>query len=211
MNPNEKLFQELKRFQELVEEDQPPHNQKPVQHYMTQYLQAMKRNYPLQDSDRHALKSLQQVLHLKDEEVMEIERRLAKAARQTNETASNTGRISSPPNPNPPQLNRPQIQSKAAVAQDQLKVLKALESHSLTLKDLTYRTGLPLLTLQTIVQTLWSKGYIDRLSAPLLHWIFPILKPKRDRQQPIREDEFLSLTLTGYFHLHPLIRVERGS
>lgn len=88
------------------------------------------------------------------------------------------------------------------VSQAQQSILRALETHSLTLKDLTYRTGLPLPTLQTVVQSLRQRGYVDLLSAPLLYWIFPRLKPKRDRQQSIAEDEFLSLTSTGYFHLH---------
>lgn len=105
-----------------------------------------------------------------------------------------------------------QIQFKAAetqATQDQLKILRTLETHSLTLEDLTYRTGLSLPTLQSLVQRLRKQGYIDLLSAPLLHWMFPMLKPLRDRQQPIGENDFLSLTSTGYFHLHPLIQVAR--
>jgi len=105
-----------------------------------------------------------------------------------------------------------QIQSNATETQtthNQLKILRALDTHSLTLQDLTYKTGLPLPALQTIVQTLRSKGYIDLLSAPLLHWIVPGLKARRDRQQAIAEDEFLALTLIGYFHLHPLMQVSK--
>ncbi len=97
-------------------------------------------------------------------------------------------------------------------SETQKTILRALETHSLTLKDLTYRTGLSLSTLQPVVQTLRQRGDIDLLSAPLLHWIVPGLKPRRDRQPPIGEEEFLSLTLTGYFRLHPLIRLmNRGT
>jgi hypothetical protein len=105
-----------------------------------------------------------------------------------------------------------QIQLKAVATQatqDQLKILRALETHSLTLEDLMYRTGLSLPIVQSLVQRLRKQGYIDLLSAPLLHWIFPGLKPTSDRQQPIQQDDFLSLTVAGYFHLHPLIQVAR--
>jgi hypothetical protein len=96
--------------------------------------------------------------------------------------------------------------------QAQLKILEALETHTLTLEDLTYTTGLPLHKIQTVVTNLRKQGYIDLLSAPLLHWIFPMLKPMPDRQQPIPEDEFLSLTASGYLRLHPLIQVaKRGA
>ncbi|KAM3115512.1 hypothetical protein [Phormidesmis sp. 146-33] len=101
------------------------------------------------------------------------------------------------------QLQKSIIQASKA----EREILSALEPHSLTLKDLTYRTGRSLPTIQTAVQTLRKKGYVDLLSAPLIHWMFPGLKPRRDRQQPIAEEEFLSLTATGYLHLHPLIRV----
>jgi hypothetical protein len=108
-----------------------------------------------------------------------------------------------------------QIQSKVEATQitrNQLKILRALEPHSLTLKDLTYHTGLPLEILKSLVQNLRHKGHIDLLSAPLLYWLFPGLKPMRDRQTPLPENEFLSLTATGYFRLHPVIRVaQRGN
>jgi tetratricopeptide (TPR) repeat protein len=129
MNPSEKVFQELKRQQkalsltdsdtqsvnpDLAPDGQPP-NQKDIDFYKKQYQDAMERQYPLLDSDRRELESLQQVLHLKYEEVLEIEQQLhmtlrskneggveieqqlANTVLQTNETAFDSGRIPSPP------------------------------------------------------------------------------------------------------------------
>ena len=106
------------------------------------------------------------------------------------------------------------IQSQAKTNQtkaEQLAILRALDTHSLTLKDLTYRTGLSLPTLETLVTDLRVKGYVDLLSAPLLHWVFPRLKPMRDRQKPLAEDDYLYLTSRGYFRLHPIIQIARGN
>lgn len=108
--------------------------------------------------------------------------------------------------------NLKQIQQQVTLtqaSQAQRKILKALDTHPLTLQDLIYITGLPLTTLRTEVAHLRQKGCVDLLSAPLLHWILPNLKPLRNRQTPIDDDEFLSLTASGYFHLHPLIQVAR--
>lgn len=92
MNPNEQAYEALKRWQKalsLTDSDtqlgppnpgqgnQPPADLKDVEFYKKRYQEAMERGYPLSDRDRRELESLQQVLHLRDEDVWAIEQQLA--------------------------------------------------------------------------------------------------------------------------------------
>ncbi|KAM3092173.1 hypothetical protein ACKFKG_23020 [Phormidesmis sp. 146-35] len=105
-------------------------------------------------------------------------------------------------------LDRHQQQEFATQASEaEWEILKALETHPLRTKDLTYSIGLPLAVTRTVVQALWQKGYVELLSAPLAYCVFPGLRRASDRQKRLAEDEFLSLTSTGYLRLHPLIQV----
>lgn len=52
--------------------------------YQHHYLQASRRKYPISDSDRHALKSLQQVLRLSENDVLIVEKRIETARRSMN-------------------------------------------------------------------------------------------------------------------------------
>lgn len=101
MNPNEKAYEALKRWQKALsltdsdtqlvppnrnQENQPSANPKDVEFYKKQYQEAMERGYPLSERDRRELESLRQVLHLKEEDTLAIEQQLAKTVLQTNET-----------------------------------------------------------------------------------------------------------------------------
>ncbi len=97
-------------------------------------------------------------------------------------------------------------ESAIQASAEQIAILKALETHPLRTKDLAHSIGLPLARAQTLVQTLWQKGYIDDLSVPLLYYVFPGLRKPEYRQQPVAVDQFLALTTTGYFHLHPILQ-----
>lgn len=92
MNPNQPAYEALKRWQKALsltdsdtqlvppnsgQENQSPANPKDVEFYKKQYQEAIERGgYPLSDRDRRELESLQQVLHLRDEDVQAIEQQL---------------------------------------------------------------------------------------------------------------------------------------
>ncbi len=83
------------------------------------------------------------------------------------------------------------------------QILKALVNYKLTTEDLAHTIGRSQSTTQILVQSLWSKGFIDYLNAPILFTIFPTLRNRRYRQTPVSPDAFLTLTSKGYFHLYP--------
>jgi hypothetical protein len=87
----------------------------------------------------------------------------------------------------------------------ELAVLKALEKRPLTVKGLVHMVGLSLDQSWTIVQTLWQKGYIDRATNSIIHKVFPMLQNRQRTCRTIDTDTYLTLTATGYFHLHPVI------
>ncbi len=93
--------------------------------------------------------------------------------------------------------------------QIQTAILQALSQHPLRPQDLAYRLNQPLDQTKALVQSLWRKGYIDQLSAPMLYTVLPGLRDRQYRQQPVSSKLFLSLTSKGYFHLHPPIQWAR--
>jgi hypothetical protein len=102
-----------------------------------------------------------------------------------------------PPEPEP----EPSLSQRA--------ILQALAKHPLRTQDLSYVISEPLHTTQSIVQKLWQQGYIDRLSAPLPYILLSSLRKPEYYQAPMPPDTFLSLTAKGYFHLYPLIQLNR--
>lgn len=86
------------------------------------------------------------------------------------------------------------------------QVLRTLEKSHLTTQDLTYSLNRTQEQTQAILQVLWQKGYIDRLTASLPHILFPGLRPNLYRTQLPSPDTLLTLTAKGYFHLYPLVK-----
>lgn len=94
MNPNENAYRKLKQWQKALgltdgdtglAEVQPdltdPNKPKPedLELYEEMFLEAAQRQIPLQDRDRKELQYFQQVFHLRDEDVVEIEQRVMAA------------------------------------------------------------------------------------------------------------------------------------
>jgi hypothetical protein len=94
---------------------------------------------------------------------------------------------------------RKTLELNAAEAQ----ILKALVNYQLSTEDLAHTIGRSQSTTQDLVQSLWSKGYIDYLNAPIPFTVFPALRNRRYRQTRVAPDAFLTLTSKGYFHLYP--------
>lgn len=88
-----------------------------------------------------------------------------------------------------------------------LAVLKALEKRPLPVKGLVYVVGLTMDQVWLIVQSLWQKGYIDRVTANIIYKIFPMLKDRQTSSQSIDDDTYLTLTAKGHFYLHPVVSV----
>jgi hypothetical protein len=92
----------------------------------------------------------------------------------------------------------------AAVDQNEIAVLKAIEQRPIAIEDLVYVVGLPFEQVSTIVQSLWKRGYVDRVNSGFLSMLFP--KPKKQDQPRTLDPKIpLALTSTGYFFLHPII------
>lgn len=89
------------------------------------------------------------------------------------------------------------------------QILKALVTYQLTTEDLARTIRQPQAKTQKLVQSLWSKGYIDYLKTPLPLTMFPALRKRRYRQTPVKPDVPLTLTSKGYFHLNPLFQRPR--
>jgi predicted DNA-binding ribbon-helix-helix protein len=89
------------------------------------------------------------------------------------------------------------------------RILKALVKYQLTTEDLAHTIGRSQSVTQKIVQTLWAKGYIDYLSAPITFILFPALRNRRYRQTQVPVDAFLTTTSKGYFHLYPILQRPR--
>jgi hypothetical protein len=85
------------------------------------------------------------------------------------------------------------------------QLLKTLERSHLTTEDLKLISNYPQQQTQAILQDLWRKGYIEKLSASALYIIFPGLRSPQYRASFPSDDAFLTLTARGYFHLYPLI------
>lgn len=94
---------------------------------------------------------------------------------------------------------RKTLELNAAEAQ----ILKALVNYQLSTEDLAHTIGRSQSTTQDLVQSLWSKGYIDYLNAPIPFTVFPALRNRRYRQTRVAPDAFLTLTSKGYFHIYP--------
>lgn len=89
------------------------------------------------------------------------------------------------------------------------QILKALAKYQLTTEDLAYTIGRSQSATQDLINSLWTKGYIDYLGSPLPFTIFPALRNHRYRNKAVEPDAFLTLTSKGYFHLHPLFQRPR--
>lgn len=88
-----------------------------------------------------------------------------------------------------------------------IAVLKALEKRPLSVKSLVYVVGLTVDQIWPIVQSLWQKGYIDRVTANIIYKIFPMLKDRELSCQAIDAETYLTLTAKGHFYLHPVLSV----
>ncbi len=84
-------------------------------------------------------------------------------------------------------------------------VLKALEKRPLSVKGLVYVVGLTMDQIWPIVQSLWQKGYIDRVTTNIIYKIFPMLKDRQITGQSIDAETYLTLTARGHFYLHPVL------
>jgi hypothetical protein len=92
----------------------------------------------------------------------------------------------------------------AAVDQQAIDILKAIERRPVTLEDLVYVVGIPFEQAHSLVQDLWKEEYISRLQGNAFLIFFPFFDPQR-QQKPIDAKSYLSLTSKGYFLLHPIL------
>jgi DNA-binding MarR family transcriptional regulator len=88
----------------------------------------------------------------------------------------------------------------------QLQLLQALDRYPLSVTDLAHTVGLSPSVTHSLIQTLWTQGHIDYLSAALPYKILPFLRVQTYRSQSVSPERFLTLTSKGYFRLYPLFR-----
>lgn len=91
-----------------------------------------------------------------------------------------------------------------ALGSAQLQILQALNRYPLSVTDLAPTIGQPPATTHALIQTLWSKGYLDYLGTALPYTVLPFLRDRQYRSQPVVPDKFLTLTAKGYFRLYPI-------
>jgi hypothetical protein len=95
-------------------------------------------------------------------------------------------------------------QSKLTAAQ--LDILRTIDKRPHTTNELQsiMRVTTPLGQFQTLMQVLWSQGYIDTIGGSLRHKLFSASK----KRSPHLPDPDISLTLTtkGHFSVHPIFR-----
>jgi|GEM_PF-3435540 len=89
----------------------------------------------------------------------------------------------------------------AAIDQEAIAVLKAIEQRLIAIEDLVYVVGLPIEQVSRIMQNLWQRGYIDRANSSFISILFPQRKKQRQLDSKIP----FALTSTGYFFLNPII------
>jgi hypothetical protein len=78
-------------------------------------------------------------------------------------------------------------------------ILKTLKRSMLTSNDLTYAIKQPPDQTVKAVNSLWQRGFIDDLSAPLLYVLLPALRSQKYRNIPPGADVYLALTVKAYF------------
>lgn len=90
------------------------------------------------------------------------------------------------------------------------EILTLLERQPLTIENLAESVESSIDEVGTVIIKLFEKGDIDRVESGILYKIFPDLFWNTRRQVQIsNSDTHLTLTLKGYFRLHPLISIRR--
>jgi hypothetical protein len=92
------------------------------------------------------------------------------------------------------------------MSEPERSVLIALGKYLLSTEDLAYTIGKTQSETESIVQSLWAKGYVDRLDSPMRFILFPGLRGQSYKSKKVDSEIFLTLTSKGYFHLNPIFK-----
>lgn len=84
-------------------------------------------------------------------------------------------------------------------------ILKSLNVYQLDLEMLAYTIGKSQSEIESIIENLFTEGFIDRLSSSVLFFAFPELRSNEYRKCPPSSSEFLTTTRKGYFAVNPII------
>ena len=85
-------------------------------------------------------------------------------------------------------------------------ILKALEFHPLTIRDLAYSLNISIDESRLLVKRLWDQGKINTLESNILGNIFPFFRKKVAVSKLDETRTHFTLTSVGHFQLHPVIK-----
>ena len=80
-------------------------------------------------------------------------------------------------------------------------ILEALEFRPLAVEELAKKLELPYEQTEKLVRQLWQAGKVEKFTSSPFYKIVPLFRNQRQFTPSAR----LTLTLRGYFHLHPVI------
>jgi len=85
---------------------------------------------------------------------------------------------------------------------DETKVMRLLEERPLTIENVAYALDVPIERARQLVEELWRQGSATTLDGMMFSKIFPV---GRRQQTTFNSQARYTLTLSGHFHLHPII------